>query len=143
MPENPRMLLAAFIDRHIKARDNLEAFVERVSKAAGRPETSYRNFIWLVRAGRRPIPKGEESAWARALGLLPDTPEWAEFLGYVEGARAYGKADGRKHLDGLQAENQALRDQVATLARELTLAESRLEALNARLLFLESDELQS
>jgi hypothetical protein len=143
MPENPRLLLAALIDRHIKARDNLEAFVERVSKAAGRPAASYRNFIWLVRAGRRPIPKGEEAAWARALGLLPDTAEWSECIKLIEGARAYGKQDGRKHLDRLETENEALRDRVATLERKLGASEAKVRALTDRIAFLEAEELQS
>jgi hypothetical protein len=147
MIENPRQLLAALIDRHIKARDNLEAFVERVSKAAKRPAGSYRNFIWLVRAGRRPIPRAQEKAWGRALGLLPDTPEWEEFMSLLPACRAWGKVDGRGHLAKLEGElsrleaaNRALSAENARLtrllaggARRLTDSEAALEAIRRRL----------
>jgi hypothetical protein len=138
-PENPRMLLAAFLDRYLSRPGALGTFLERVTKTLGQGETSYRNFVWHVRAGRRAVPEGAEEVWARCLGILPETPEWREFLRLVLAARAYGKLDSREHLNRMEVERTAFEEENRNLKLRLAKAEEALAELESEIVRLRSD----
>jgi hypothetical protein len=135
--ENPRMLLAAFIDRRLaddntpdgRERGQLGAFIARLAKALGEEdELKVRNFAWNVRAGSKSIPKGTEDAWARALRIR-DPLDREEFQGLVDAGRLWGKKDGRQTVGKMDATITSLRDQVSTLVLELEASERAVEAL--------------
>ncbi len=140
MSENPIHALTQLLDDRLKARDNLERFIEVTAAKTGHEDVrSYRNFVWHVRAGRKNIPKGHEEIWARALGFLPDTQPWRAFLALVDGARAFSKKDARAHLERLEAENATLRAENHRLTlllnrqtRQLTDSDTELAAVVAK-----------
>ncbi len=118
--ENPRTLLAAFLDRYLSRPGALETFLERVARAVNATdEHSHRNFVWSVRAGRRAIPQEDVEKWARSLGLLPDSPEWVEMARLASAGRAYGKTNGRDHLARMEAEKAAVLEENRNLRHEL------------------------
>ncbi len=133
---SPRYLLAEFLDARLSRPGSLETFLDRVAKALGRNEATYRNFVWFVRAGKKPIPEEAEEAWGRALGLLPDTPEWGEYARLVAASRAWGKANGREYVAGLETRVTALQLENAAQA-------DRIRALTDRIAALEAEELDS
>jgi hypothetical protein len=124
--ENPRMLLAKIIDERLGSRRSrngpLAGFLDRLRINLGLTEAdlvSYRNFVWLVRAGRKPIPETAEAAWARALGLVEGSRAWAKFHETASAARAWGKVNGREHLARLEARVAELEAMNGKLAKRL------------------------
>ncbi len=120
---SPRYLLAEFLDARLSRPGSLETFLDRVAKALGRNEATYRNFVWFVRAGKKPIPEEAEEAWGRALGLLPDTPEWGEFARLVAASivdeddkRVFSQSD----VKALGEKSAAALDRVMAVAMRLS-----------------------
>jgi hypothetical protein len=154
-PENPRVLLAAFIEDRLgnpgRTRNGaLAAFLGRLQtnlRLSDEDMVSYRNLVWLVRAGRKTIPNGADEAWAKALGLTEGTIPWLDYHKLLSSARAWGKVDVREHFEflearvaELEAQNQALLLRIAKLTRQraggakrLTDSEAELEAVRAGL----------
>lgn len=125
---NHRLILAKFIDDRIdQLGGGLHEFTERLSADMGRPAEVYRKFIYAVRCGRKAIPEGKaEAAWEKRLQLTGLIRE--EFRVMCQAARAYGKMNGREHL--------------ARLEKALAASEAEVQRLRARVLFLESKELE-
>jgi hypothetical protein len=145
--ENPRLLLAKFIDDRIAAapgewapdkreHGQLAAFIERLIKALGRKVTDdedhrIRAYAWRIRAGEKPISRKSFPAWVKALRLSPGTPDYEHFEDLVDQGRLWGKENGRRAFARLDGTILSLREQLLTQARELEEAEATAKALKA------------
>jgi hypothetical protein len=146
--ENPRLLLAKFIDDRIAAapgewapdkreHGQLSSFIERLIKGLGRAVTDeedhrIRAYAWRIRAGEKPISRKSFPAWVKALRLSPGTPDYERFEDLVDQGRLWGKENGRRAFARLDGTILSLREQLLTQARELEEAEATAKALKTK-----------
>jgi hypothetical protein len=111
--------MVEFLRYRLRAGDNLEDFVDHMAEAVDAPTVKgCKSVIWAVRAGRRAMPKDWELPFARWLRLEPGSRAWKEFHRLVVAGRAWGKSNGREHLEHLERELASMKARNSELAAE-------------------------
>jgi hypothetical protein len=93
------------------------ALYQRLKKT---PTRGSSGFVHMVLNGTRPIPRDQEEAWARTLGILPGSEERARFAAMCLDQRAWCSTGGAgEEGAALIGEVKRLRAEVARLKAQL------------------------
>ncbi len=92
-------------------------------------ELAITSYVYAVLNQHRTVPRGSEAVWAEVLGWSEGSGEYPEFLAMIEAARAWGKADGRGHVERLELETRSLLARATRAEKALAESERRRDAL--------------
>jgi hypothetical protein len=137
--KNPREAFGALVSKLLAAKELSEnQFALGMAKRLG-IRGKYAGYVNQVVHGQKVPPVENRDTWATALGLEAGTAAYREFAALHDAALAWGKADGRAHIERLEKANRALHAENARLtrllereARRLTDSDSQLAAVSKK-----------